>query len=292
MSRAKQKIGTRRSKIIARNKRQNQAFRLSTATRRLLAVAAILLIFLWTGAWLIMSGTVRHAEETVAYKFYQMTARNGFSVRDILVEGRENADADVLLGLIHADRGDPIFAFDPSTARAALEKESWIEKARVERRLPGIIFVSIVERKPFALWQNQGKVRLIDAGGVVITDVAKEVARFRQLPLVVGDGAAKEAAALLDLMQAEPLVMDRLEAATYIGDRRWDLMLKNKVTVRLPETDLPLALRRLAEAQEKDGLLDKDLNTIDLREPSRMIIRTKPGTVQDYKVSYKPEKAI
>lgn len=240
-----------------------------------------------------MSGTIKRTEEGISSSFFAMTARNGFAVHDILVEGRQNADADVLLGLIHAERGDPIFAFNPANVREALEKESWIASARVERRLPGIIFVAITERKPFALWQNKNKVRLIDADGFVISDVKKEIARFSRLPLVVGEGAEKKASSLLELMQAEPAVLERMVAAMYVGDRRWDLRLKNNITVRLPEDDQAVALSRLADAQEKDKLLDQSLDTIDLREPNRIVIRTKPDAeAQDYKVSYQPDKAI
>lgn len=261
--------------------------------RRFGSVTVIALILLWVGAWLMMSGTFGRMAVRVQDSFYMASAHNGFAVREVLVEGRRNADPDVLLGLVGAGRGDPIFAFDPAVARKSLEKETWIETARVERRMPDIIYVSIKERTPFALWQNQGKVRLIDASGVVITDVVKDVARFRDLPLVVGDGAAPAASGLLDLMKAEPEVMKRVEAAAYVGGRRWDLKLKNNIMVRLPETDLALALRRLGEAQEKDALLDKETESIDLREAGRIIIRTKPGVAaEDYKVSYKTDKAI
>jgi cell division protein FtsQ len=240
-----------------------------------------------------MSGTFGRMMVRTQDSFYMASAHNGFAVRDILVEGRRNADPDILLGLIGSSRGDPIFAFDPVAARQSLEKETWIETARVERRLPNVIYVSIKERVPFALWQNRGKIRLIDSSGVVITDVVKDVARFRDLPLVVGDGAASAASSLLDLMKVEPEVMKRVEAATYVGGRRWDLKLKNNIMVRLPETDLALALRRLGEAQEKDALLDKDMESIDLREQNRIVIRTKPGVAaEDYKVSYKADKAI
>jgi cell division protein FtsQ len=293
MPRVKSKNGTRRSTVVARRQRQGKAFRISPFFRRTGIICIVLLSVLWAGAWLTTSGIVERTNEKVTAQFYKTSAQDGFAVRDILVEGRKNADRDVLLGLIGAQRGDPIFAFDPGKARAALEKETWIESARVERRLPGVIYVSIRERTPFALWQSQKKLRLIDPQGIVITDVAKDMARFRNLPLVVGEGAPKEAFALLDLMKAEPAVMQRLEAAMYVGDRRWDLKLKNNITVRLPEDDLALALRRLGEAQEKDALLDKDMDTIDLREPRRMVIRTKPNAeALDYKANYQPDKAI
>lgn len=224
--------------------------------------------------------------------FYEISASHGFIVHDVLVEGRVNADPQVLLGLLNVDRGDPIFAFDPRAAQAQLQMESWIESVRVERRLPGLVYVTLKEREPFALWQNHGKLRLIDPRGVVITDVVSDMARFQSLPLVVGDGAQMAAYGLFNLLRAEPELMKRVEAATYVGGRRWDLKLKNDIAVRLPETDLALALRRLAEAQELDLLLDKELESVDLREEGRLVVRTKPGAVQDYQASYKPGSAI
>ncbi len=247
---------------------------------------------MWAGAWLYFSGTFGRGRDTLVHSFQQIASSNGFAVQDILVEGRRNADPNVLLGLLNIERGDPIFSFDLVSAQKNLEKISWIEEARVERRLPGTIYVSIRERRPFALWQNQGKLRLIDEKGVVITDIAKEMAQFRTLPLVVGDGAPDHASALFALVNAEPMIVERLESSIYVGNRRWDMKLKNNITVRLPENDTALALRRLAEAEERDGLLDKNIDSIDLREQGRIVVRTKPGAVQDYKASYKTGSAI
>lgn len=239
-----------------------------------------------------MSGAAGRMGVTLQNSFFEITANHGFIVHDVLVEGRKNADPQVLLGLLNVDRGDPIFAFDPRAAQAQLQMESWIESVRVERRLPGLVYVTLTEREPFALWQNQGKLRMIDPKGVIITDVVSEMAKFQTLPLVVGDGAQMAAFGLFNLMRAEPALMQRIEAATYVGERRWDLKLKNNIAVRLPENDLALALRRLAEAQESDLLLDKDLESIDLREEGRLVVRTRPGAVQDYQASYKPGSAI
>ncbi len=247
---------------------------------------------MWVGAWLYLSGSAGRLQEATQVAFYQASAAHGFAVSDVLVEGRKNADPDVLLGLIGVGRGDPVFAFDPDAVKEKLERVAWIESARVERRLPGLIYVSIHEREPFALWQHQGKMRLIDSGGVVITDVAKEMARFDHLPLIVGDGAPGQAAALFDLVNAEPQITERLEAAIYVGGRRWDLRMRNRAEIKLPEGDIALALRRLADAQERDGLLEKDVQAIDLREQGRIIVQTRPGAVQEYKASFKAGSAI
>lgn len=247
---------------------------------------------MWAGAWLYLSGSAGRLQDAARSAFHQASAGYGFAVSDVLVEGRKNADPDVLLGLVGVERGDPIFAFNPDAARKKLEQVAWIESARVERHLPGQVYVSIRERQPFALWQHQGKLRLIDSKGMVITDVVKEMARFDRLPLIVGDGAPGQAAALFDLVNAEPQITERLEAAIYVGGRRWDLRMRNRVEVKLPEGDIALALRCLADAQERDGLLEKEVQAIDLREQGRIIVQTKPGAVQEYKASFKAGSAI
>ena len=41
----------------------------------------------------------------------------------------------------------------------------WVKDARVSRRLPDTLVIDIVERKPAALWQNEGRLALIDCRG-------------------------------------------------------------------------------------------------------------------------------
>jgi cell division protein FtsQ len=122
---------------------------------------------------------------------------------------------------------------------------------------------------------------------VTLTDA--NLKPFKALPIIVGERAPDHAPALLDLMIAEPLLAERLEAATWIGDRRWDLKLKNGMTVKLPEADVGFALRRLALAQEDDGLLDKDLTVIDARQSDRLTVRTRPGAVETYRAGMSGE---
>jgi cell division protein FtsQ len=139
-----------------------------------------------------------------------------------------------------------------------------------------------------ALWQSGGKLKLIDGEGVVLTDSG--LSKFRDLLLVVGENAPAHVGDLNALLQGQPDVRDKVEAAIYVSGRRWDLRLKsgqtgNEVTVRLPENDPGLALARLARAQHEDRLLDKDLTSVDLRDGDRIIVATKPGAVQEYKAS-------
>jgi len=193
-------------------------------------------------------------------------------VQDIRVKGRDKTASDDLLEALGVERGAPILAFNPHHAREAVEQIPWVRLARVERRLPDTIAVTLIEREPMALWQQDRQMRLIDADGVVLT--ANDLSRWPNLPLLVGADAPKRGPALLKLLAEEPAVGSLVEAAVLVGSRRWDLRLKNGIDIRLPEHDVANALHQLALVQQTNGILDKDVVAVDLRIPDRLSVQT------------------
>lgn len=245
---------------------------------------------LWLGSWLYLSGSFARMSDWGHDKTLAKTAEAGFAIQNILVEGRVHTDPDLIRAILNVEKGDSVFAVDPDTAKAQLERISWVKTAQVERRLPDTIFVALSERTPIALWQKDQKVSVVDAEGVVLTD--QNLAPFRDLLMVVGDSAPQKAQELITFLAAEPTIVSKIDAAVRVADRRWDLVMKNRVTVRLPEDDMGLALRQLASAQEQDGLLDKNIESVDLREAGRLTVKTAPGTAEELKASFKDGKPI
>ena len=196
------------------------------------------------------------------------------TVADVTLAGRHNAPLEDLILALDVSRGDPIWGIDPTAARARLEALGWVDTASVARRMPGQITVHITERRPFALWQDDGTLFLIDRAGVVITDT--DLGLFAELPLVVGGDAAVRAGDLMDMLANQPVLFARVRAAVRVGGRRWDVHLDNDVTVRLPENDAPAAWRRLARINDTYGIIDRDLLSIDLRLPDRLAVRLNP----------------
>ena len=126
----------------------------------------------------------------------------GLRVTDVVIEGRANTPEPLLRAALGVSKGDPILGFSVEMARQRIELLSWVEHATVERQLPGTVVVNLKERRPFAIWQNQGKFVLIDRNGQLVAD--QNVAEFRTLPLVVGAGAPAAAAVLIDALTDRP----------------------------------------------------------------------------------------
>ena len=280
--------GTRRTTIL--NRRAGQRARLVYWARRMsLFVVGVCLIsyacfYLWASGW------VAQTTGRVERSFFAASADSGFRVGNLVIEGRTNLDRATLKSTVAVQQGDSIFATDIREIEHRLEQISWIEDALVERRLPDTIYINLKERVPLALWQRQGKLALVDAQGIVLTETNLDL--FRSLPIIVGEEAPQRAPDLVAMIQAEPALKSRLESAKWIGGRRWDLYLKNGVAVRLPEDDQGQAIARLAKAQAEGGLMDRKIEAIDLRDPVRIVVQTKPGAVQEYQASYTPDKNI
>jgi cell division protein FtsQ len=195
-------------------------------------------------------------------------------VTHIVIEGRANTPEPLIRAALGVSKGDPILGFPLEDTRARIEKLPWIEHATVERRLPGTVVLFLQERRPFAVWQRQGKFLLVDRAGQVVAD--QDVAQFRTLPLIVGPGAPAAAGPMLDALADRPALQARVQAVVRVGERRWNLHMDTGTDVMLPEGHEVAALDRLAQLQQEHAVLDRPLIAIDMRLPDRLLLRPRP----------------
>ncbi len=221
----------------------------------------------------------------------------GMTVQDISVEGRKLVSREAVMAALNVNRGDSLLSFDPRTARARLESIEWVESAIVERRLPDGIFVRLKERAAVALWQRDTDFVLIDRQGRLVRTVDPNY--YGYLPLIAGAGAPEQITALSLLLQEVPEIGRRVRAAVWVGQRRWNITLDNMVQVMLPEEDAAAALKTLAELDRKQQLLSRDIASIDLRLPDRLVVKPNmpsaptgnpPATAKDDKSNSAPGK--
>jgi cell division protein FtsQ len=225
-----------------------------------------------------------------------LSGRLGLAVREVYADGRVRTTPAELRAQLGIEIGQPILAVDPDATRARLEQLPWVEQASVERQLPDRIEVRLIERRPLALWQTDGRFALIDRGGdVIMPDIGQESVdmepagadaeiRYGQLRVLVGEQAPRHAAQLFALLSTEPALWSRVAAATWVGDRRWTLRLDNRIDVLLPEQGVQRAWRFLAAKARDEALLDRAISVIDLRFlPDRLRLRLDPVALQDSK---------
>ena len=236
------------------------------------------------------SGWFGRTQERTLNSFHEKLAGAGFKTRDLLIDGREYTSREDLKAATGIEKDTSIFAYDLTDIQKKVTSLPWVKTATVERRLPDTIYIRLQERVPVALYQKDNKLVLVDGEGAVLTD--QNLGQFKSMLVITGEKAPQNASELIGMIDAEADLKSRIQIARWIGNRRWDIELKNGITVRLPEEDAGLAIKRLTEAQKNEKVMDRQVEAIDLRDPLRIVVQTAPGAVNKYEAGYHKEKNI
>lgn len=204
-------------------------------------------------------------------------AAAGFALAHVHVEGASpRARADILRATGLA-LGQPLVGLDLDDLRARIETVGWVKEARVVRLMPDTLMIHVVERSQLAVWQNNGRLQVIDGRGQPIAGA--DPARFPELPLIVGAGANHAAAAILPAIEQRPRLADRVVALVRVDTRRWDVRLKDGSLVQLPATGEEAALIRLDKLDQATRILELGFERIDLRDPEMVAVRPRDGAL-------------
>lgn len=246
----------------------------SKAKRMRLIWTGLVLVLgvIWGGLWLggFLPDFRAAGERGVKTRLMSM----GFVVERIDVVGEGRISESQIRSVLGVKPGDYLFDMDIKTAQKRVQSLPWVETAVVRRLWPNRLVVHINERVPYALWQYQEKLHLIDKAGIVIAEHGLE--EFSNFPMVVGKGANIHAAEFQDMVARQSLFKAQTLTGIYVGERRWDIDLQSKKGARkrilLPAAHPDSALGRLQSYQRLYGLLDRDIHRIDLRVRGRIFL--------------------
>jgi cell division protein FtsQ len=247
--------------------------------RRPILLMSLGLILFAAIAALFASGAIGRSIRGVNTVIDTVVADAGFGISEIHLAGNGRVPPETILAALGMRPGESIFAARLADARARILALDWIAAADVVRRYPDSIFVTVVEKRPFALWQApQGLAVVERAGGVITT---QGVEKFARLPKLVGAGAPEAAADLVEAVMAHRAVSARVALYEYVSQRRWNLHLNDGVVVKLPETGWKKELDALEHLIVDSGILERDVTEIDLRSPTQYFFVLRSGEKKD-----------
>jgi len=195
----------------------------------------------------------------------------GQAAERISITGLKYHSPRAVLTAIGVESGGSLLGFNPEEARRLLENLDWVKRARLAKVYPNGLSIEIEERAPIALWQTEGEFYPVDEEGVAISSL--DPRRFSGLLLITGEGANGQAKALVNQLAAHPRIRSKLRAAAYVGRRRWNFYFASGLKVLMPEKDLSAALERLNRLDAATGVLDRAVETLDLRQGDRYVLR-------------------
>ena len=207
-----------------------------------------------------------------------MTSRVGFAIDDVKITGNNETSEIDVLQQIGLDGWTSMVGFDVREARERVAELPWVESATVRKVYPATLEINIVEKKPFALWQQGSQVSVIEENGEVIAPF--NGGRLAALPLIIGIGANESGPEFVAAVSKVHGLQGRVKAYIRVADRRWDLRLDSGVTIKLPEKGVEAALAEVARLDTEYSLLSRDITAVDLRLSDRMTVALAPEVAE------------
>ena len=169
--------------------------------------------------------------------------------------------------------GQEMHSISLSSVQEKIEKLPWVRSAVVEVYWPNTLLITIAEKMPLAIWQYNRTYHPLDERAEII-DTTKLLPA--DLLLVVGADAPKHLLSLIQDLEQVPDIYQYVRAAVRINGRRWNLKLFNAekgLEISLPESGVLAALRRLEAHNQKEKLIKRQIASIDLRTPDKVVIK-------------------
>ena len=197
-------------------------------------------------------------------------AAAGLAIGAISISGQTLTSEQAIFDALGIEPHTSTVSFDVEAARQRVAELPAVDSVTVRKTYPGDVEVTITEKVPVARWRVDGITFVVDASG---EQIGEDGGAYRDLPLVVGDGANDDVMVMIRALEQHPVLKDGLVALSRIADRRWDLIYDTGLRVQLPELGVARALRNLERYQANYQLLDRDVTVIDLRVDTLVAVR-------------------
>ena len=241
-----------------------------------------------TGLGIVKGGHLQDFIAAVSDARNALANSAGFRITSVVINGRKQLSQDEILAVGGISGRSSLLFLDADSVRDKLKANPWIAEATVLKLYPGQLQIDITERKAFALWQEAGRLSVIADDGAVLEPYVSR--RFLTLPLVVGKGADTKARDFLALLARYPQVQSVTKAAIFVGERRWNLRLKDGVDIRLPEQDVGNALAALCRLDKDEKLFSKDIMAVDMRLPDRLVVQLSDDAAKAREEAFKAKQ--
>jgi cell division protein FtsQ len=168
----------------------------------------------------------------------------GLKLEKVSVEGNHYLTEEEIVNAVALPLGENMFKLDLTEASERVKKMDWVDRVFIERRLPRSILISVREKKPVALLDNEN-IYGVDQEGRILS--ASPSLLREDLPLISGVSFPTEA----------------------VG------------TTRMAETLKP-ALNFFTFLRKKDPVLAQDVSEVNLAQPDSIKVTFIDGIVATF----------
>ena len=209
--------------------------------------------------------------------FIPSLANNFVTIKEIEIQGSSYSDQDLIKSIVKEYREKSLINFPIKEYKLKIEKLDWIKRASIKRKFPDILHVSVIENMPYAIFIDGINKYLIDDDGEIISSNAND-SKYLQLLKVTGSNGNKNFSDLIREININyPKILSMIIEVEFVENRRWNLILKKNIKIKLPEKNSSYQLVKLKQLQQDQKLFNSNVLEIDLREVGRATIKVPGG---------------
>ncbi len=203
---------------------------------------------------------------------------SSFQIKNVIIEGSEKSNISEIENNLSEIKGN-LISLNFDYIKEIVESSEWVKRASIKKVLPSTLKINVTENDPYAIYFQQGKSFLIDLDGSIVTEI--DLDNYEDdLLFVRGENSPELLEQLIrDISITFPNLTQTLEEVEFIEKRRWNLKLKNKLLVKLPDVNIQKSLKNLKQLFEEQEVMESNIIEIDLRIPGRAALKVLDGKI-------------
>ena len=208
--------------------------------------------------------------KAVSKPFNSFLMKRGFTLQKVEIFGVKNLDKESILKIVHSQNTSNIFDISLFKIHDELSLNTWVKSLYIERTLPDTIKITIKEKQPIAILQNEKGNSLVTKQGNIISNA--NINKFKNyLPIICGDGSNINAYSILQIMERNKDFSRHIWSLNYINKRRWNLHFNQGLIILLPTKKIVHAWDKIVALQKHYNILNLGLTEIDVRNPNLIL---------------------
>jgi len=156
-----------------------------------------------------------------------------FPIKEIIIEGAVVLNLINLKSELEFIRNTSLFFLKEKEIIGVTNKNDFISSIQLKKKYPNTLKILISENIPVATEINNKKIHYLTADGKKINYIKLKI--FKNLPVIYGD--YKNFSLFYKTLKKNNFKINDIKAFYYFDIGRWDVLLKDERTIKLPDTN-------------------------------------------------------
>ena len=194
------------------------------------------------------------------------------SISRVLVKGAQESLKKEITILVENAATEGFSALKAQALREKIQAINKVEKAFVKFSTDGLVIVNVIERKEAVVFFNNDLYEVLDRNGIILS-IKRNYQGLSGFPLIVGKDGSRKIKELLLLISEIGSNKSEVLYYEWIGERRWDIHMKNDMVFKLPENNLSKGLELMCMFLNEKNKPLRPVVSVDLRNIDKPIIK-------------------